>query len=115
MQVHFHWGIMVTFISTIGIMLSSLAKREAQAVNLFHLLYYLFSCFLVFSDQYRAIPVWLRPLSYLVPPTYAVDACKSVLLKGWGIGKIWPDIMALVLFAALFLVIATWSLKIRKG
>ncbi|MDP3065501.1 MAG: ABC transporter permease [Methanobacteriaceae archaeon] len=32
----------------------------------------------------QAIPDWLRPLSYLVPPTYAVDACLAVMLKGWG-------------------------------
>jgi ABC-2 type transport system permease protein len=99
----------------LGIMLSSLAKREAQAVQFIPFI--ILPVFLLSGVFWpiQAIPVWLRPLSYLVPPTYAVDACRSVLLKGWGIGKIWPDIMALVLFAALFLVIATWSLKIRKG
>ncbi len=98
----------------LGIMLSSLAKREAQAVQFIPFI--ILPVFLLSGVFWpiQAIPVWLRPLSYLVPPTYAVDACRSVLLKGWGIGKIWPDIMALVLFAALFLVIATWSLKIRK-
>jgi ABC-2 type transport system permease protein len=98
----------------LGILLSSLAKREGQAVQFIPFI--ILPVFLLSGVFWpiQAIPVWLRPLSYLVPPTYAVDACRSVLLKGWGIGKIWPDIMALVLFAALFLIIATWSLKIRK-
>ncbi|MDO8871039.1 MAG: ABC transporter permease [Methanobacteriaceae archaeon] len=30
----------------------------------------------------EAIPIWLRPISYLVPPSYAFDACRGVMLKG---------------------------------
>ncbi len=98
----------------LGILLSNLAKREGQAVQFVPFI--ILPVFLLSGVFWpiQAIPVWLRPLSYLVPPTYTVDACRSIFLKGWGIGKIWPDILALILFAALFLIIATWSLKIRK-
>jgi len=98
----------------LGILLSNLAKREGQAVQFVPFI--ILPVFLL-SDIFwpiQAIPVWLRPLFYLVPPTYAVDACRSIFLKGWGFGKVWPDILALILFAALFLIVATWSLKIRK-
>ena len=50
----------------------------------------------------------------MVPPTYAVDACRAVILKGWGLGKIWIDVAVLVAFATLFLVMAALSLK-RKN
>ena len=98
----------------LGILLSNLAKREGQAVQFVPFI--ILPVFLLSGIFWpiQAIPVWLRPLSYLVPPTYAVDACRSIFLKGWGIGKVWPDILALILFAALFLILATWSLKIRK-
>ncbi|MGZ7120009.1 MAG: ABC transporter permease, partial [Methanobacterium sp.] len=59
----------------------------------------------------EAIPAWLRPLSYLVPPTYAVAANRAVMLKGWGLDMIWPDILALIIFAVVFLALAVWSLK----
>ena len=98
----------------LGILLSNLAKREGQAVQFVPFI--ILPVFLLSGIFWpiQAIPVWLRPLSYLVPPTYAVDACRSIFLKGWGIGKVWPDILALILFAALFLIVATWSLRIRR-
>jgi ABC-2 type transport system permease protein len=98
----------------LGILLSNLAKREGQAVQFVPFI--ILPVFLLSGIFWpiQAIPVWLRPLSYLVPPTYAVDACRSIFLRGWGFGKVWPDILALILFAALFLILATWSLRIRK-
>jgi ABC-2 type transport system permease protein len=98
----------------LGILLSNLAKREGQAVQFVPFI--ILPVFLLSGVFWpiQAIPLWLRPLSYLVPPTYAVDACRSIFLKGWGFGMVWPDILALILFAVLFLILATWSLKIRK-
>jgi ABC-2 type transport system permease protein len=98
----------------LGILLSNLAKREGQAVQFVPFI--ILPVFLLSGIFWpiQAIPIWLRPLSYLVPPTYAVDACRSIFLRGWGIDKVWPDILALILFAALFLIVATWSLRIRR-
>jgi len=98
----------------LGILLSNLAKTEGQAVQFVPFI--ILPVFLLSGVFWpiQAIPIWLRPLSYLVPPTYAVDACRAVLLKGWGLSKIWPDILALLLFAVLFLILATLSLKKRK-
>jgi len=98
----------------LGILLSSTAKREAQAIQV--LPFVILPAFLLAGIFWpiEAIPTWLRPLSYLVPPTYAVDASRSVMLKGWGIGKIWIDIVALLVMAAFFLTLAVLSLKTRK-
>jgi ABC-2 type transport system permease protein len=99
---------------SLGILLSSLAKREAQAVQF--LPFIVLPAFLLAGIFWpiEAIPSWLRPASYVVPPTYAVNACRSVILKGWGLNKIWLDITALIIFAAIFLVMAVLSLKRRK-
>jgi ABC-2 type transport system permease protein len=98
----------------LGILLSSTAKREAQAIQV--LPFVVLPAFLLAGIFWpiEAIPAWLRPLSYLVPPTYAVDASRAVMLKGYGIGKIWIDIVALLVMAAFFLTLAVWSLKTRK-
>jgi ABC-2 type transport system permease protein len=97
----------------LGILLSSLAKREAQAVQFIPFI--ILPVFLLSGIFWpiQAIPTWLRPFSYLVPPTYAVDAARSVMLKGWGLDKIWPDVIALIIFAVIFLLVAVWSLKRR--
>ncbi|RJP33133.1 MAG: ABC transporter permease [Actinobacteria bacterium] len=98
----------------LGILLSSTARREAQAIQV--LPFVVLPAFLLAGIFWpiEAIPTWLRPLSYLVPPTYAVDASRAVMLKGYGIGKIWIDIVALLAMAAVFLTLAVWSLRTRK-
>lgn len=98
----------------LGILLSALAWREVQAIQFFPFI--VLPAFLLSGIFWpvEAIPTWLRPASYLVPPTYAVDACRDIMLRGWGLEKVWPDIAALVVFAGVFLVAAMWSLK-RKG
>jgi len=100
---------------SLGIMLSSLAKREAQAIQFFPII--VLPTFLLAGIFWpvEAIPSWLRPLSYAIPPSYAVDATRSVMLRGWGIGGIWVDIVALLGFAVAFLVLAVWSLQRGRG
>ncbi len=99
---------------SLGILLSSMAKRPEQAIQFIP--FVVLPTFLLSGIFWpiQAIPQWLRPLSYLVPPTYAVDACRAVMLKGWGLDRIWPDILILLIFAVLFLAMATWSLKRGK-
>jgi ABC-2 type transport system permease protein len=100
---------------SLGIMLSSLAKREAQAIQFFPII--VLPTFLLAGIFWpvEAIPSWLRPLSYAIPPSYAVDATRSVMLRGWGIGGIWVDIAALFGFALAFLSLAVWSLQRGRG
>ena len=99
----------------LGILLSSLATREAQAVQF--LPFIILPAFLLSGIFWpiEAIPAWLRPASYLVPPTFPVDACRAVFLKGWGLDKIWVDVGALIIFALVFLILAIWSLKRKRG
>jgi ABC-2 type transport system permease protein len=100
---------------SLGILLSSLAKREAQAIQFFPLI--VLPTFLLAGIFWpvEAIPSWLRPLSYAIPPSYAVDATRSVMLRGWGMGGIWVDIVALFGFAVAFLSLAVWSLQRGRG
>lgn len=98
----------------LGILLSSVTHRESQAVQLIPFI--IIPGFLLSGVFWpiEAIPVWLRPASYLVPPSYAIDACRSVMLRGWGLDMIWHDIAALLVFAVVFLGLATLSLRRRE-
>ncbi len=100
---------------SLGILLSSLAKREAQAIQFFPLI--VLPTFLLAGIFWpvEAIPSWLRPFSYIIPPSYAVDAIRSVMLRGWGAGGIWVDLVALFGFAVAFLSLAVWSLQRGRG
>jgi ABC-2 type transport system permease protein len=59
----------------------------------------------------EALPSWLRPLSYLLPPTWGIEAMRDVMLRGWGLDRIGLHLAVLVGFAALFVGLAIVGLK----
>jgi len=100
---------------SLGILLSSLAKREAQAILFLPMV--ALPVFLLGGIFWppEAIPSWLRPLSYAIPPSYAVNASRSVMLRGWGVGDIWVELVALAGFTVAFLALSVWSLHRGRG
>ena len=97
-----------------GIMLSALAQREAQAIQFFP--FNVMPAFLLSGIFWplEAIPYWLRPASYIIPVTYAINATRAVMLKGWGLSRIWPELLALAGFAVVFMFLAFATLKRKK-
>jgi ABC-2 type transport system permease protein len=59
------------------------------------------------------MPLPLRALSAVVPARYLVDALRQVLLKGNGLAGIWLDLLAMAVFAAVVLAIATLRFQRR--
>jgi ABC-2 type transport system permease protein len=97
-----------------GILLSSAARTETQATQMIPLI--VLPVFLLSGIFWpiQAIPTFLRPFSYALPPTYAVDGLRSVMIRGWGLAEVWPQILGLLVFVVLFLALAALSLR-RKG
>jgi len=98
----------------LGFLLSSNAKTEFQAVQFMPIV--LFPSILLAGVFWpiEAIPDFLRPISYFVPLTYAVEGCRSVMIRGWGIEEVWPQLVVLAVFAAAMLLLSTYSLKKRR-
>jgi ABC-2 type transport system permease protein len=97
-----------------GILLSAAARTETQATQMIPLI--VLPAFLLSGIFWplEAIPTWLRPASFVLPPTYAVEALRSVMIRGWGLQEVWPHMLALLVFIGLFLTMASLSLR-RKG
>jgi len=96
---------------SLGILLSNMARRMDQALNFMP---FVFLSAMLLSGVFwpvEAIPQWLRPASFLLPLTYAVEASRSVTLRGWGLAEIGIDLLALVGFALGFLALAIMTLK----
>lgn len=53
------------------------------------------------------LPAPLRVISLLIPARYFVSTLRGVLLRGNGVDVLWPQLVALTLFAALMLTVAT--------
>jgi ABC-2 type transport system permease protein len=98
----------------LGILLSAGAKNELQAIQFIPLI--LFPSILLAGLFWpiESIPSYLQPLSYIIPLRYGIDAERSIMLRGWGIGEIWVDIVVLILFALLTLSASVLLLKRRN-
>ncbi|MBZ4417382.1 ABC transporter permease [Myxococcus sp. RHSTA-1-4] len=53
------------------------------------------------------LPLPLQVLSRLIPARYFVATLRGVLLRGNGLDVLWPQLVAMTLFAALMLTVAT--------
>jgi len=97
-----------------GLLISVLAKNQlvaTQAGSLSSLLpSLLLSGMLVPIDN---MPAVLRLLSRIVPARYMVDALRQILLKGNGFSRVWPDLLAMLIFAVVIVALATFRFKRR--
>ncbi len=98
----------------LGFLLSSLARSEFQAVQFMPVI--LFPSILLAGVFWplEAVPELLRPISSFIPLTYAVDGCRSVMIRGWDIGDIWFQVLALAVFAVAMLSLSALGLKRRR-
>jgi ABC-2 type transport system permease protein len=107
-------ALLVIVSEALGILVSSIAHGEREAAQ-FGPLLVLFPLLLSgIIWPLEAIPAWLRPASYLLPTSFAVDGLRSVFLRGWGLEHIWADIVALLIFAVVFMAGAIIVLKRRS-
>ncbi len=97
----------------LGFLLSSLAKTEFQAIQFFPII--LFPSILLSGVFWpiESVPELIRPVSSFIPLTYAVDAMRSVMIRGWGLGSIWWDLLVLAAFAGAMLALSAYSLRKR--
>jgi len=98
----------------LGILLSSAAHTEAQAVQMLPVI--ILPVFLLSGIFWplEAMPSWLRPFSYALPPTWAAKGLRNIMIRGWGMAEVWPQVVALVVFLFLFLALATLSLRRKQ-
>lgn len=94
-------AVMVVGAVSLGLLVSAAARNELQAVQFVPLVLLpqiFLSGFLVSLDQ---LPSLLRPISYVLPLTYANEALRAVMIKGFSLSDplVIRDIAILALFA----------------
>jgi ABC-2 type transport system permease protein len=100
----------------LGCFFSSFAKSEFQVVQFIPLIItpQIVLCGIWWPLQ--SVPQFIRPISYILPLTYAADALREVMLKGAGIADIiYPDLLALGGFFLVFFVAAMLMLRREVG
>ena len=96
----------------LGSFFSSFARSEFQVVQFIPLIItpQIVLCGIWWPLQ--SVPEFIRPISYILPLTYAADALRAVMLNGAGIVDIlYPDLLALGVFFLVFFAAATLMLR----
>jgi ABC-2 type transport system permease protein len=96
---------------TMGILASAFARTEFQVIQFIPLVIFpqalLGGLFWPVTD----LPAYLQPFAYLMPLYYANTAMRDVMLKGWGLAEIWPNLVILALFIAVLIVLSALMMK----
>jgi ABC-2 type transport system permease protein len=91
---------------SLGILISSKASTQAQAVQ-FAFLPILPSVFFsgyIFPRE--TMPFIFHAISYLVPATYFINITRGIILRGAGLRHLWIDALALFIMGTFLLVVA---------
>jgi ABC-2 type transport system permease protein len=88
-----------------GITFSTLAKNQLQAVQM-AFFFFLPSILLSgFMFPFRGMPQWAQWVGTCLPLTHFLRIVRGILLKGNGLGEVYPEIWPLALFVAVAMAI----------
>lgn len=95
---------------TIGTLLSTFASSEFQMVQFIPIVV-IPQIFFVGIIPIEWMADWLQVLGKFMPVYYGADALKAVMYKGEGLSAISGDLLALVVFALVFIILNLLSLR----
>ncbi len=96
---------------SIGMLISTFSKNQLQAMQ-FTMFIILPSVLLSgFMFPIEAMPVWIKPLSAVIPLTYFLRIVRAIILKGVGFEYLWQNTLALLIFLTVILTIAIKRFK----
>jgi ABC-2 type transport system permease protein len=95
----------------LGILASTFARNEFQVVQFIPLVIIpqilLGGTFWTVSEM----PKYLQPFAYIMPVYYANQALRDVMLKGWGLVEIWPNLVVLVGIAGVLILLGALTMR----
>ncbi len=97
----------------IGLLISTVAntQQEAMLSSMFTILPSIFLSGFFFP--LAAMPQWLQVISYAIPLRYFLIIARGIVLKGVGLEAIWPEVLALGIFALV--VMGAAAVRFRKS
>ncbi len=120
LRVHYSGNLSLVFLITalltigsinLGIFLSAFAQNEFQIVQFIPLV---FGIQIFLSGVFWPIdqlPAILRPISYILPLTYANEALRAVMLKGADLAEIAWELAALLIFMVLMIILSALTMR----
>ena len=97
---------------SLGILASTFARNEFQVVQFIPLIIIPQALLGGLVWAIEEMPSYLQPFAHIMPLTYANRALRDVMLKGWGLTEIWPNL--LILLAIALIIIGLGGLTVRR-
>ena len=92
----------------LGLIISTVAESQQAAFQMAILASFLPTMMLSgFVFPIASMPAPIRAVTYVVPARYFLVALRSIVLKGAGLQVFWPHLVALAIYAALMLTMAS--------
>ncbi len=63
----------------------------------------------------EAMPKWIQPLTIVNPVRHFGQIARGVMVKGSGLDALWPNLLALILFATVLLSLSVWRFRKQLG
>lgn len=99
---------------TLGILISSFANNELQMIQFIPIVV-IPQVFFSGLFNLETISAWLSWIGPFTPLYYAADALRNIMVRGYGLGEIYVDLLVLIGFSLLFVVLNILVLrKYRK-
>ncbi|MDM7323398.1 MAG: ABC transporter permease [Thermus sp.] len=95
----------------LGVLVSALARTEAQVGGLTILLLLTMSALGGCFVPRFIMPEWLRTIGLITPHAWALDAYQDLLLRGYGLREVLPRVGALAAFAGAFFGVGVWRFR----
>ena len=99
----------------VGLLVSTMSSSQQQSfLGGFH---FLLPAILLsgIMTPIRAMPDWLRAVTYVNPVRYYAEVMRTTLLRGAGFADLWPQLLALLALGAAILATATLRFHKRLG
>jgi ABC-2 type transport system permease protein len=90
----------------LGFLISTAARSQLQAMQMS--VFYIFPSILLsgFMFPFRGMPAWAQAIGEAIPVTHFLRVVRGALLKGQGIGDMWRELLALLVFVCVVTALA---------
>lgn len=100
---------------SLGILAAAVTRTEKQALGLFGLIIILQVLFGGLFIPVARFDYYIQLLSYSLPLTYGLDAMQSVVIRGFSLGDVRTDLIAISAITIVALVLSVIGLKIMQN
>ena len=102
-------GVFIVANLGVGFTFSTIARNQLQAMQMTFFFFLPSMLLSGFMFPFRAMPEWAQWIGEWLPLTHFLRIVRGILLKGNGIGALWPELWPML----VFLLLACW-LALRR-